>query len=407
MLFILKKLLKNINKIYYSKLFYNYFKYLIIFSLYSFNLYFFYKITYYKSLLKPKNQLNDLFRKINQYIINSIYGKQIIKYISLKPKITSLITLYNSEKTIETAVKSIQNQNIKDIEILLIDDNSFDKSLKIINNMKKNDIRIHLIKNKKNSGSLFSKSIGFLFSKGKYIVSLDSDDLFINRNIFSICYNQSETYNLDIIEFKGFEVKKRILRLNNKFPKIPLYLNFKENNMTLTQPKLFKFLYKVNRNRIVKLVDGYIWAKFIKKNIYIRTLKIVGIKIYRQYINYGDDRIINFVLFRISRSFKFIEEYGILYVYNSFSICHSYKKQFIAREELINLINIINFTKNSSFIKIVAFEFKKRWNSIFRQGLNEDNNKYINYLIFSLLNSKYLEKFDKKKLNTFLEELAY
>ena len=84
------------------------------------------------------------------------------------PKITALITIYNSKKYINTAIKSIQNQLFTDIEILLIDDCSTDQSLNIIRKLQKEDKRIKIIQNKKNRGALYSKSIGILKAKGKY-----------------------------------------------------------------------------------------------------------------------------------------------------------------------------------------------------------------------------------------------
>ena len=72
-----------------------------------------------------------------------------------------------------------------DIELLLIDDCSLDKSLKIIEKLQKEDKRIKIIKNKQNKGALFSRSLGALKSKGKYIMALDSDDLFIKFNCFN------------------------------------------------------------------------------------------------------------------------------------------------------------------------------------------------------------------------------
>ena len=58
---------------------------------------------------------------------------------------------------------------MSDIEILLIDDYSSDNSLNIIEKCQKEDKRIKIIKNNKNRGSLFSRSLGVLNSKGKYI----------------------------------------------------------------------------------------------------------------------------------------------------------------------------------------------------------------------------------------------
>ncbi len=331
----------------------------------------------------------------NEWNFNQIND---IKKYSFTPKITAAIILYNSEKTIKAAVRSIQNQKIEEIEILIIDDCSSDNSLKIIEKLKQEDNRIKIIKNIKNRGALFSRSLGALKSQGKYILSLDSDDLFINENIFNLCYNEAESNNIDIIEFSGFQVKKKILRLNNKLPKIAFYLNYKTNNLTLMQPNLFDFLYQKNNTRIIRLVDGYIWGKCIRTEIYLKTLNILGEYIYNKYMNFGEDRIVNFVLFKVANSFKFINEYGIIYIYNPISIFHSYNKESITHDEIINLMNIYRFTKNTTNIRIVLYEIQYRWKNIIKPGLNEENRKNIKFLINLLLNSTLIGQNEKRKL---------
>ena len=234
---------------------------------------------------------------------------------------------------------------------------------------------------------------------------MDSDDLFINDNLFNICYEEVKNNNLDILEFSGFQIKKPILRLNNILPRIPEYLRYKTNNITLKQPQLFNFLFQKNRSKIIRRVDGYLWGKCIKTNTYIQALNILGKNIYSQFHNFGEDRIVNFVLFKYAKSFKFIEEYGIAYLYNPFSVCNSHSKESITHDELINIMSIYNFTKNSINLNIVVYEFKHRWKKIIKPGLNEDNKNIIKYIINSLLESKYLNKYDKKKLKKYLEEL--
>jgi glycosyltransferase involved in cell wall biosynthesis len=55
----------------------------------------------------------------------------------INPKISIIISVYNGEGYLKTAVRSIQNQDFKDIEIIIIDDFSTDNSVKIILNFKK------------------------------------------------------------------------------------------------------------------------------------------------------------------------------------------------------------------------------------------------------------------------------
>ena len=294
---------------------------------------------------------------------------------------------------------------MSDIEILIIDDYSSDNSLKIIEKCQNIDKRIKIIRNKKNRGALYTRSIGVLNAKSKYIITLDSDDLFINDNIFYLCYKEIINNKLDILEFSGFQVKKPIFRLNNILPKIALYLRYKTNNLTLIQPKLFDFLFQKNGSKIIRRVDGYLWGKCIKTNIYIQALNILGKNIYSQYHNYGEDRIVNFVLFKYAKSFKFIEEYGIVYLYNPFSLCNSHNKESITYDELINILSIYNFTKNSKNLNIVVYELNYRWKDIIKPGLNDNNKNFTKYIINLLLKNKYIIKKDKKKLKKYLIDL--
>ena len=334
-------------------------------------------------------------------------GKLINKnlYSFSEPKITAVIILYNSEKTIKTSIRSVQNQNISDIEIILVDDFSSDKSLKIINNMAEKDSRVKVIKNKKNRGSLYSRSIGTLNSKGRYIMALDSDDIFSNEFLFYICYKESEKYDLDILEFSGFRVKKTILRLNQKLPNKPFYLRFKMYNKIIKQPKLFNLLYRRNGSKIIRLRDAYIWGKCIRKKIYITTLQILGETVYTRNINFGEDRIVNFVLFIVAHSFKYINEYGIIYYYYPNSINNSYKKELITHDEIINLMNIHKFTKDSIHIKILFYEILFRWETTIKTGLNNIYQIIINNLFNSLLNNKYLDIEEKIKLFHLFKEI--
>jgi cellulose synthase/poly-beta-1,6-N-acetylglucosamine synthase-like glycosyltransferase len=159
-------------------------------------------------------KIHNILKKINNWIKLCQNKDLKIEYLNSieKPKITALISLFNSQNYISTAIKSIQNQLLTDIEILVVEDCSTDDSYKILQNLQKSDKRIKIIKNKKNRGALYSKSIGVLKSKGKYAMLLDSDDLFANENIFKICFEESEKNNIDILEFSGFRRKTNFFK---------------------------------------------------------------------------------------------------------------------------------------------------------------------------------------------------
>ena len=144
-----------------------------------------------------------LFEEVKQYLnkcltyINN--EKKIIFQTNIKiPKISVVIPVFNCEKTIKYSISSIQNQKFIDFEIILINDFSKDKSETIIKNIQKNDSRIIIINNNENKGILYSRNIGVLLSKGKYIFPLDNDDMFANEYIFKRIYKEAQKYNYDI-----------------------------------------------------------------------------------------------------------------------------------------------------------------------------------------------------------------
>ena len=100
------------------------------------------------------------------------------------PKITIVISVYNGEAFIKSAILSIQNQNFKDIEIIIVDDCSSDNSIYLIKELMKKDTRIVLYQNEINKGKLYSKTFGILKAKGKYVMILEQDDLYVRVLLF-------------------------------------------------------------------------------------------------------------------------------------------------------------------------------------------------------------------------------
>ena len=76
-----------------------------------------------------------------------------------------------------------------DIDIVIVNDYSSDNTSNIIEQIKKEDKRIRLINNKKNFGTLYTRCIGTLAAKGKYIFPLDGDDMFLDKDIIRNIYN--------------------------------------------------------------------------------------------------------------------------------------------------------------------------------------------------------------------------
>ena len=157
-------------------------------------------------LENKENKINIIKngKKFINNCLNENYFENIYT-IDIRPKISSIIPVYNSEKTIYNAICSIQNQNFQDVEIILIDDHSNDSSSTIILRIQERDSRVRLITNKKRMGSLYSRSVGLLLSKGEYIIPLDHDDMFFNYDLFYYLLNLTKKFDFDIIGFRAFQ----------------------------------------------------------------------------------------------------------------------------------------------------------------------------------------------------------
>ena len=243
-----------------------------------------------------------------------------------------------------------------------------------------------------------------LNSRGKYVILLDSDDLFVNENLFNICYREVKTYNIDIIEFSGFQIHTNFVKIGDKLPSIPLYLRYKRKNELVIQPELSNYMFLKNDEKY-KQIDGFLCGKLIKTSLYINSLKIIGNHIYNLKLYYGDDRIINFILLKVANSFKFLEIYGFIYYYNKYSITKSFKNYRNCYDDLRYINFLFYFTKNSDESEIVIYEIFRRLNRTIRPGLYKDNIHYFIILLTDILNGKYISKSSKNKIYYLLKEL--
>ena len=93
-----------------------------------------------------------------------------------QPSVSVLMPSYNSEKYLESSVNSLLSSDLGDFELIIIDDNSSDNTVKVAESLAEKDFRIKVIKNPRNEGVAVSLNTGLDKMRGKYITRLDSDD---------------------------------------------------------------------------------------------------------------------------------------------------------------------------------------------------------------------------------------
>ena len=97
--------------------------------------------------------------------------------------VTVLTAAYNAEKYISETIDSILSQTYTDFEYIIIDDNSTDNTVKIINDYLIMDHRIKLIQLDKNIGPYGAANVGLKKAEGRYIIRTDADDISLPNRI--------------------------------------------------------------------------------------------------------------------------------------------------------------------------------------------------------------------------------
>ena len=213
------------------------------------------------------------------------------------PEISIVISTFNGEVYLKPIVRSVQNQNFLNIEIIIVDDGSMDKSVEVVKELMNEDRRIKLLTNGINRGTLYTKTRGVLNAKGKYVMTLDHDNLYATEDAFSELYRKAKQYNLDLVGFGGIvtAVEVKNIPQNN-------ILNYIKTGVIKKPDIKRRFLGP-------KIISStLLWLYFIKTNFFIKVIKIIGDDIINRNIDAHDDSILIFALSRNALSLKHLND---------------------------------------------------------------------------------------------------
>lgn len=111
-------------------------------------------------------------------------------------KISVIMPAYGVEKYIAKSIESVLNQTYKNLELIIVDDESPDNSGKIADEYAAKDDRVKVI-HKKNGGVASARNAALDIASGDYITFIDSDD-FADTHQYEVLYNLIKKYNVDI-----------------------------------------------------------------------------------------------------------------------------------------------------------------------------------------------------------------
>lgn len=290
--------------------------------------------------------------------------------------ITIIVPIYNCEKYLNRCIESIQKQTYKNIEIILVNDGSTDKSKEICMDFAKKDKRIKVI-NIDNGGVSRARNIGIKNAKGKYIGFVDADD-WIEKDMYESLYTNMKKYNAN------FSICEKITESDDDML-IRELENQVDDIVLLSKGQAIDCIFKDCN----KCYGGYVFNKLYKKKIILNNQENI---FFDEDIKISEDSLFVFRYMMNCQNLKTI--------YNKRQYYHYIERKNSALREKYN--NKKN-TVIDAYERIINIA-DKNMEIIKKENINLDNIKrlYIksnNNILNQMKRYNVLNKENKKMLN--------
>ncbi len=197
---------------------------------------------------------------INELSNQFSYSGLNFKKNSLKEnvKVSVILPIYNQEKYLRKALDSLQNQTLKDIEFICVNDGSKDNSLNILKEYAQKDKRVKIV-DQKNQGAGSARNNGLKIANGEYIAFLDPDDWFEPEALESL-YTKSKQQDCDMVVFNYNSVNEsgEIIGKYNLKKRLQRFIELKEDK---------NFHWRDVKSRILGGLSPVSWNKFYKRSL--------------------------------------------------------------------------------------------------------------------------------------------
>ena len=294
--------------------------------------------------------------------------KDDVQYrVNTLPLVSIIIPAYQAEKTICRCINSVRNQTYKNIEIVIIDDGSTDKTREKIKEIQ-SDSRIRLY-SQANGGVGSARNNGLARAMGEYIMFVDADDTINNDCIMRML----DVEDADII----------VSGINSVGYKDMFYEL--EEGISYNISTIGKDLGELYRNRFFNSVCG----KLYKRKSILKIHFPVDNRI-------GEDLLFNFQAFQEAENFRILKYNGYDYIPNVVSATHCYNSndfrdqitiwesanRFLSATEDQTISDSVNITFIVNFIDIIINLITNETNKMIEQEMNKFiGNKTLNELL--------------------------
>jgi teichuronic acid biosynthesis glycosyltransferase TuaG len=243
--------------------------------------------------------------------------------------ITVIIPTCNSEKYLIPTLESAINQTYRNIEIIIVDDCSKDKTVSIIKKFLKIDKRIKLIKSnikKPSGGPATPRNIGIRFAKGDYVAFLDSDDLW-QKNKLALQVSSMKKNHFISFTNCNYIIENKIVKENyirKKF--IQFALSYLPEGLLLYNP--------------IRLSTVLLKKSLLKKINFNEESEISGVEDIEMWLNYSVKKYFN--------NFNYLSDYLVSIRKHKRNLTKDYnlgiiKNIYCLSKFMINNPSIINF----------------------------------------------------------------
>ena len=267
-----------------------------------------------------KPQYLDMDEEMQKPFINYIdYCRRGVLFPNRKlirvdnPKISVVIPMYNEEKNVLPIIRSVQNQNLQELEIVCVNDNSNDGTLSVLKSLQKEDPRITIITNKVNRGVIYNRIYGGMQSRGEYVTFLDADDSLANINILNEAYEiATKKFNekIDIVHYQSCGAMQTD---NGKIESLVIFNTYNPNNFNqiIRSPH-------IGDNYMQKKKDvtgsGLVFDKIYKKELIYKIGDYLGPHIWNQNLIYVDDFLLAFAAMKTADTIVNIASIGYFHL---------------------------------------------------------------------------------------------
>lgn len=293
-------------------------------------------------------------------------------------KISIIIPIYNAEKYICRCIESVINQTYKNIEILLINDGSSDKTQNIIENYKKYENII--IINKVNSGVSDTRNLGLQRASGDFVMFVDADD-YIDSDYIEKMINVANDYDLIISGYK--EIKDNNIEYKSIYKKSII----KNKTIDITFPKKKSDYFST-------IEFNPCWKMLISMSL-IKNNKIN----FNSDIKYGEDMLFSLFCYIFSKKTIYLLNFGYNYCINDYSAMNKMSLEHIKKyyEDNLKVYEIItddlNLDKHD--LELLTYKILQVFKGITGK-LIESSLDYKNYIVvYKKIRKKYNMVFEK------------